>query len=151
MVKLLLACVMLASPRLVDAAARPPNILWIMLDDLRPDALGCYGQPWANTPNMDRIAARGVLFQHAFAQNVVCRSSRLSMLTGQYCHALRDMEMGPEAERPPRYFHGQIPRSRIELQSALSQLGMVAYSIGKTHWHERWSDIPYAEPPRADL
>ena len=39
---------------------QPPNILWIMLDDLRADALSCYGTPWAQTPNMDQIAARGV-------------------------------------------------------------------------------------------
>ena len=63
---------------------RPPNILWIMADELRPSALGCYGESWASvwTPNIDRIAAEGVMFGHNFCNSPACVPSRISMLTG---------------------------------------------------------------------
>lgn len=60
-----------------------PNILWIMADELRANALGCYGQSWApvHTPNIDALAARGVLFENNFCNSPVCVPSRMSQLT----------------------------------------------------------------------
>ena len=58
-----------------------PNVLLIAVDDLR-DTLGCYGNPFAKTPNIDRLAARGVRFGRAYVQYPVCNSSRCSFLTG---------------------------------------------------------------------
>ena len=66
------------------AEERPPNILWICTDSQRWDMLGCYGNPWIQTPNADRLAARGVRFEHAIAQNPLCMPSRGSFLTGRY-------------------------------------------------------------------
>jgi arylsulfatase A-like enzyme len=56
------------------------NLLLIMADDLRP-AMGCYGDKQAKTPHLDRLAARGVLFDRAYVQYPVCNPSRTSMLT----------------------------------------------------------------------
>jgi iduronate 2-sulfatase len=64
-------------------AAEPPrySVLLIVADDLRP-AMGCYGDGRAKTPNLDRLAARGVRFDRAYVQYPVCNPSRTSMLTG---------------------------------------------------------------------
>lgn len=63
------------------AAAPKPNVLFIAIDDLRPE-LGCYGDTVAQTPNIDRLASEGTLFQRAYCQVAVCGASRASMMTG---------------------------------------------------------------------
>ncbi len=60
---------------------RPCNVLFIMVDDMRP-TLGCYGDPHAVTPNMDALAKRSRLFNAAYIQQAVCGPSRVSTLTG---------------------------------------------------------------------
>ena len=60
------------------------NILFIMCDQLRADYLSCYGHPFINTPNIDKIAAMGVLFSHAYCQAPLCGPSRASFYTGRY-------------------------------------------------------------------
>lgn len=60
------------------------NILFIMCDQLRFDYLGCYGHPCLETPNIDRLAARGVRFTRAYVQSPVCGPSRMSFYTGRY-------------------------------------------------------------------
>lgn len=67
----------------LPAADRAPNILLIAVDDLR-NTLGCYGDSAVKTPNIDRLASRGTLFQRAYVQYPVCNSSRCSFLTGRY-------------------------------------------------------------------
>jgi arylsulfatase A-like enzyme len=63
---------------------RPLNVLWICTDSQRWDTLGCYGNEFVRTPNVDRLASEGVLFEHAYAQNPLCTPSRGSFLTGRY-------------------------------------------------------------------
>jgi arylsulfatase A-like enzyme len=62
-------------------AATKPNILFIAVDDLRPQ-LGCYGDTLIQSPNIDRIAARGIVFTKAYCQQAVCSPSRTAILTG---------------------------------------------------------------------
>ena len=62
-------------------AADKPNILFIAVDDMRPD-LGCYGNQIAKSPNIDRIAARGTVFNRAYVQQAVCSPSRTAIMTG---------------------------------------------------------------------
>jgi iduronate 2-sulfatase len=61
--------------------AAKPNILFIAVDDMRPE-LGCYGSKIVKTPNIDRIAARGIVFDKAYCQQAVCSPSRTAILTG---------------------------------------------------------------------
>jgi arylsulfatase A-like enzyme len=60
------------------------NVLWIMADQLRWDYLSCYGHPHLHTPNIDKLAARGVKFDRAYVQSPVCGPSRMSAYTGRY-------------------------------------------------------------------
>ena len=60
------------------------NILWVCTDQQRVDTLGCTGNPFVHTPNLDRMAEEGMLFTHAYSQSPVCAPSRGSFLTGRY-------------------------------------------------------------------
>ena len=70
----------------VARAAERPNVLFVLCDDLRPDALGCYGSKHVKTPNIDRLASEGVLFKNTFCTTSLCSPSRASILTGLYAH-----------------------------------------------------------------
>jgi N-acetylglucosamine-6-sulfatase len=72
----------------ISQAAEPkhPNVLCILCDDLRPDALGCYGSAHVKTPHIDALASGGVRFQNAFCTTSLCSPSRASILTGLYAH-----------------------------------------------------------------
>jgi arylsulfatase A-like enzyme len=66
------------------AAEARPNVILILADDLRFDALGFMGKTFLNTPNIDRLARRGTIFTNAFCTTAICPISRASILTGQY-------------------------------------------------------------------
>lgn len=77
----------LAAPALAQAPApRPPNVVFVMVDDLRWDDFGAAGHPFVETPSIDRIAREGARFVNAFATTPLCSPSRASFLTGQYAH-----------------------------------------------------------------
>ena len=63
-----------------------PNILFVLLDDLRWDAVGYAGHPHLNTPHIDSIANEGVNFRNAFSTTSLCSPSRASLLSGMYAH-----------------------------------------------------------------
>ncbi len=131
------------------ANAGRPNILWIMMDDSRPDALGCYGAPWANTPNMDRLADEGVRFETAVVQCPICIPSRTSMKTSHYCHEFGLMSMGdPPAVTPP---YGQPRPERFDnLLTAWTDAGMQPVNVGKRHaFVKDWSSKGDPRPRKA--
>lgn len=70
------------------SAARRPNVLMIVVDDLNCD-LGCYGHDLVQSPNIDRLAAGGLLLEKAYCQNPVCNPSRSSFMTGRYPETTR--------------------------------------------------------------
>ena len=92
-------------------AAEParPNVLFICVDDLKP-LLGCYGDKLAKTPNMDRLAARGMRFDLAFCNQAVCAPSRNSLLTGSRSTTLDHLKaMAPALKRPDRMPALELP------------------------------------------
>ena len=76
---LLLVCSLI--PAAHGRAADQPNVLFIAVDDLRPE-LGCYGSEIAVTPHLDDLASEGLLFNRAYCQQAICRPSRASLMTG---------------------------------------------------------------------
>ncbi|MBW3540224.1 MAG: sulfatase [Planctomycetes bacterium] len=86
---LALTVVAVASSPQAPAAERMvrPNVLFILVDDLRRDDLGCAGHPFVETPQIDRLAREGVRFDNAFTVAPLCSPSRASILTGLYPHA----------------------------------------------------------------
>lgn len=71
----------------VQAQPARRNLVFILVDDQRYDAMSCAGHPWLKTPHMDRLAAGGALFQNSFVTTSLCSPSRASILTGLYMHA----------------------------------------------------------------
>jgi arylsulfatase A-like enzyme len=65
-------------------ARRPPNVLFIMPDEWRGQALACMGNPDVQTPHLDQLASEGILFQQTFANTPVCCPARATILTGTY-------------------------------------------------------------------
>jgi iduronate 2-sulfatase len=102
--------VVLALVSLARGEPARPNVLFIAVDDLRTD-LGCYGDPVAVTPNLDQLAARGVVFQHAYCQIAVCNPSRASVMTGRRPDTLRVWDLNthfrkntPDVVTLPQHF-----------------------------------------------
>jgi iduronate 2-sulfatase len=100
----------LALNSVVRAADVKPNVLFIAVDDLKP-LLGCYGDAIVKSPNIDRLAARGVLFERAYANQAVCSPSRNALLTGLRPQTLGIYDLGtnfrqarPDAVTLPQYF-----------------------------------------------
>ena len=80
----LAAGAMAASP--LPAATTRPNILFIMVDEMRWDAMGCEKHPLVKTPNLDKLAHEGVRFANSYTVSPVCSAARASVFTGRYAH-----------------------------------------------------------------
>ncbi|MEM1232623.1 MAG: sulfatase-like hydrolase/transferase [Pseudomonadota bacterium] len=98
------------------------NILFIMYDQLRFDYLSCAGHPTLNTPNFDRVAAKGMRFSRAYTQSPICGSARMSFYTGRYVHS-----HGAARNGYP------IRVGEMTLGDHLRKLGYGCHLIGKTH------------------
>ena len=103
-------------------SGKPLNVLFFMADDLRP-TLGCYGDPYAVTPHIDRMAARGVVFDRAYCQQAVSNPSRASMLTG-----LRPDQTG--VINLSTHFREKLPEA-VTLPQLFRKNGFYTVSTGK--------------------
>ncbi|MCD1635812.1 sulfatase-like hydrolase/transferase [Martelella mediterranea] len=99
-----------------------PNILVLMTDQQRFDALGCAGNPAISTPNLDRLAAEGAMFRSCYAQNPICSPSRASFATGLYPHAHGLWANGVE-----------LPEDRTMVSRSLAGAGYDCGMAGKQH------------------
>src|SRR5689334_22698408 len=77
-----LTCLLPAGAVPAESASRPPNIIFILADDMGYGDLGCYGNKYITTPNLDRMAAEGMRFTQAYAGSTVCTPSRAVLMTG---------------------------------------------------------------------
>jgi N-sulfoglucosamine sulfohydrolase len=83
-----------------EPQAARPNILWLTAEDLSPH-LGCYGDPYARTPVLDRLAAEGVRYTNAFATASVCSPARSTLITGMYATSLGTQRLRSQFPVPP--------------------------------------------------
>ena len=105
-------------------ARRPPNVLFIAVDDLRPE-LGCYGVDQVRSPNIDRLASRGVTFTRAYCQWAICGVSRASLLTGLRPDTIKGAGMGT-------HFRKYVP-DVITLPQHFKNAGYHAQALGKIY------------------
>ncbi|MBU3064287.1 sulfatase-like hydrolase/transferase [Nocardia sp. NEAU-G5] len=130
-----------------------PNILWIVSEDC-PPRFGCYGDPLAATPNLDRLAGDGVVFDHAFSVAPVCAPSRFAMLTG----------LRPESHAPANHMRAAAPmpswlrtypeimrdqgyyctnNAKTDYNAAVDPDAIWAESSSTAHWRDRAPGAPF--------
>src|SRR5438067_4601387 len=109
-------------------ASKPPNIIFILADDLGYADVSCYGRRDFTTPNIDRIAARGTRFLQGYANSAVCSATRTALITGRYQYRLR---IG--LEEPLGGNTIGLPPEQPTLPSLLKKAGYGTTLIGK--WH----------------
>ena len=106
-----------------------PNILLLMTDQQRFDALSCYGCQAVKTPNLDRLAAEGALFERCYSPSPICTPTRASLLTGKHVpgHGVYKL-------------HDVLPDNEVMLPKRLQACGYETALVGKLHvsglWHE---------------
>lgn len=118
-----------------DEKSKPPNIVFIMADDHAFQAISAYGHPLsvlAPTPNIDRIARNGTLFNNSFCTNAICGPSRAVILTGKHSH-INGFRMNGEK------FDGSQPT----LPKYLRKIGYETAVIGKWHLHGEPTGFDY--------
>lgn len=117
-------------------ASRPPNIIFILADDIALGDVGCYGQKLIATPNLDRMAAQGMRCTQAYCGSSVSAPSRASLITGLHtghCPIRGNHEMQPEGQQP-------LPPDTVTVASILKSAGYATACAGK--WGMGMFDTP---------
>ncbi len=118
---------LLIGPGLSALAAERPNILWLTSEDNNVNWVGCYGNPHADTPNIDALAAEGIQYMHCYANAPVCAPMRSTWITGVY-----SLSMGTHPMRS-RY---PIPHDTIQYYpDLLKQAGYFVGNVTKTDYN----------------
>jgi N-sulfoglucosamine sulfohydrolase len=137
---------------ITPAAEGPqPNILWISAEDISPD-LGCYGDPYAITPNLDRLAAQGVRYTRCFTHAGVCAPSRSGVITGRFppsiaTHHMRcqgvpadDVRCFTEALRAAGYYCTNNVKTDYQFEPPQTAWDEIS---GQADWRGRAKDQPF--------
>jgi len=112
-----------------------PNVLLITADHMRHDALACNGNPFVETPNLDRLAARGVTFANSFTPNPICVPARAAITTGNYPHVCTRNKNNA----------GLIQDDQPKIAQHFADCGYATMAVGKLHY------VPYAPPGKPRL
>lgn len=112
-------------------AARAPNIIFLLADDLGVADISCYGAPQIRTPAIDSLAKKGARFTQAYANSAVCTASRVGIITGRYQYRLRVGLEEPISGSTPQTVG--LPPEQPTLPSLLKRAGYATHLVGK--WH----------------
>ena len=110
------------------------NVIVIMTDELRRDALGCYGNKIARTPTIDRLAENGLVFDACYTPSPICVPARASIATGRYVHETRCWSNAQPYRGEPESWHHR-----------LRDAGFHTVSIGKLHFRGAQDDNGFSE------
>lgn len=136
--RLLVIAILAICPSLVSGAGPQPNVVFIAIDDLRPE-LGCYGHAQIKSPNIDKLAAQGTVFQRAYCQVAVCGASRASLLTG--------LRPTPKRFLTYKTYAEQDAPGAITLPEEFRNNGYWCISNGKVFHHaDDTADRSWSEP-----
>ncbi len=136
--RLALVALLAVLPTLASAAPKP-NFIFFLIDDLGRSDLGCYGSKFYRTPNLDRMASRGMKFTDAYAACPVCSPTRASIMTGKYPARLHLTDWLPgrgdlPAQRLARpIINQQLALEEVTIAERLKAAGYVTAHVGK--WH----------------
>ena len=140
-----------AKPPAWAQGAKRPNILWISCEDTSPD-LGCYGDEYATTPNLDRFATEGARYTRCFSISGVCAPSRSSIITGMYQTTIGTMHMRTRAVPSPEvkcfteylraagYYCTNNSKTDYQFEPPFTAWDE---SSTKAHWRNRAKDQPF--------
>jgi arylsulfatase A-like enzyme len=132
-------------------AAQPPNVLWITSEDHGPH-LGCYGDRFAATPNVDALAAKGMLYRHAWSNAPVCAPARTTIISGMYppstgSEHMRSLVPYPQGKQMfPQLLRqaGYYCTNNAKEDYNLAQPGEVwNESSPQAHWQKRAAGQPF--------
>jgi len=128
------------APSLIQGCSKKekPNFLFILVDDLGWKDLGCYGSAFYETPNIDKLAASGMLFTDAYASCPVCSPTRASIMTGKYPPRLGITDWIPGLRPKKRKLMGppisnQLALEEVTIAETLKEKGYTTFFAGK--WH----------------
>lgn len=107
----------------VSQSGEMPNIIFIIADDVSWNDIGCYGNPFVKTPNIDRLAREGIRFDNAYLTTSSCSPSRNSILSGRYPHNTGAAEL-----------HTPLPEEQIPFPLLLKEGGYHTVQAGKSHF-----------------
>jgi arylsulfatase A-like enzyme len=145
------AALMALTPALTAADPPRPNILWVTCEDINPH-LGAYGDAYATTPNLDRLAARGLRYLHAWSNAPVCAPARTTLITGLYATSTGSEHMRSLTRLPagmkmfPQYLReaGYYCTNNSKEDYNLDKPGQVwDESSAKGHWKNRAAGQPF--------
>ncbi len=111
---------------------QPPNVVFIISDQMRGDAMSVVGSPNVRTPNLDKLASKGVLFKNFYVNNPVCAPSRVSFFSGQYPH-----QHGTLANMGGKYQNGLLKKVEGTLVGYFRDKGYDLRWMGKNHTYEK--------------
>lgn len=131
------------------AGSRPPNVVFILTDDLGYTDLGCYGSKYYETPNIDRLAAQGLKFTDGYTCGPNCQPTRASLISGQYgprtgVYTVGGIDRFNWKSRPLKPVDNvtQLPLEKITLAQSLRKAGYSTALFGKWHLGQRGAVHP---------
>jgi arylsulfatase A-like enzyme len=144
---IIVTCLAAVSPAL-GADKQPPNILFIFADDHTVQALSAYGHPLrlVETPNMDRLAQQGMLFERCLVPNSICGPSRAAILTGKYSHLNGFYRNGNVFDGSQQTFPKLLQQAGYQT-AIIGKWHLASDPTGFDHWHILPGQGLYYNPP----